>query len=174
VIPVADELEHARNYLLLSRMRYRDCFRFSFEVEEGVERLRTLKILLQPILENAMNHGLNKAAKDGEIRVSCRTEGRDLLFIVHDNGRGMEPASLARVRHCLVRGTTEPEYEGGIGLLNVSQRIRLHYGDGYGLSIDSLPGRGTTVTVRIPSQDVENAPGAMGIRSAGARPEVEP
>lgn len=150
VIPVADELEHARNYLVLSRMRFRDCFRFSFEVEDGVERLRTPKIVLQPLIENAISHGLDKAARDGEVRVRCWTDGGDLLFSVQDNGRGIAPDALAEIRRRLERGEGEPEYEGGIGLLNVSQRIRLHYGDGYGLAIENAPGRGTTVTVRIP------------------------
>ncbi len=153
VIPVADELEHARNYLLLSRMRYRGCFQFSVEADEGVERLRTLKILLQPLLENAMNHGLDKSAKDGEVRVRCRADGSSLCFEVSDNGRGIEPAMLERLRTRLARGSAEPDYEGGIGLLNVSQRIRLHYGNGYGLAVESAPGRGTTVTVRIPREE---------------------
>jgi two-component system sensor histidine kinase YesM len=150
VIPVVDELEHARNYLVLSRMRFRDCFRFGFEVEDGVERLRTPKIVLQPLIENAISHGLDKAARDGEVRVRCWTDDGDLLFSVQDNGRGIAPDALAEIRRRLERGEGEPEYEGGIGLLNVSQRIRLHYGDGYGLAIESAPGRGTTVTVRMP------------------------
>ncbi len=162
VIPVADELEHARNYLVLSRMRFRDCFSFSFEVEDGVEHLRTPKIVLQPLLENAISHGLDKAAHDGEVRVRCRTDGGDLVFSVVDNGRGIAPEALERIRRRLARAEGEPDYEGGIGLLNVSRRIRLHYGDGYGLAIDSAPGRGTTVTVRLPRQDAADGSGGRG------------
>lgn len=153
VISVADELEHARNYLVLSRMRFRDCFTFSFEVEDGVERLRTPKIVLQPLLENAISHGLDKTARDGEVRVRCRTDGDDLVFMVEDNGRGISLEALERIRRRLERAEGEPDYEGGIGLLNVSRRIRLHYGDGYGLALEAAPGRGTVVTVRLPRQD---------------------
>jgi len=155
MITVGDELEHARNYLLLSRMRFGDCFAFAFEVEEGVERLRTPKIVLQPLLENAISHGLDKTSREGELRVRCRTEGGDLVFAVEDNGRGIAPERLELIRRRIERGEDEPEYEGGIGLVNVSRRIRLHYGDGYGLTIESAPGRGTTVTVRIPRRDAD-------------------
>jgi two-component system sensor histidine kinase YesM len=117
---------------------------------------------VQPLLENAISHGLDKAAHDGEVRVRCRTDGSDLVFSVEDNGRGIAPEALERIRRRLERAEGEPDYEGGIGLLNVSRRIRLHFGDGYGLLLESAPGRGTVVTVRLPRQDAADARGARG------------
>jgi two-component system, sensor histidine kinase YesM len=153
-ISVAEELEHARNFLIICQARSRDGFRYAVECEDGVSRCRTLKILLQPVIENALKHGLDGSQPGGLVTVRCRADGDDVLFSVTDNGRGIPEPTLARIRDTLARGLDADASEDGIGLTNLQQRVRLGYGDGYGVAIESVGGGGTTVLIRIPRTNV--------------------
>lgn len=155
MIPIGDELEHARNYLTIQKMRFKNKFTATIDTEPGVEALYTLKLIVQPILENAIYHGMAYADGDGEIAIRAfRGEG-GIIITVADNGPGMPQETVDRL---LDQGYAAPSSKGsGIGLRNVQQRIRLTFGEGYGVSIQSEPDAGTTVRIFIPALDAEAA-----------------
>jgi len=147
---VQDELDHVKAYLSISQMRYPDCFTFEFDVDPEIRRRRTLKIVLQPLVENAIKHGIDKRSTAGLIRITGKAVTGGLEWRVIDNGKGMS----AERRDALVRrlgsGPDDDPALGGFGLVNVHHRIRLNYGAPYGLAVESTPGKGTTVTVFLP------------------------
>lgn len=157
-IKVKDELEHAYNYLLISKMRYKDCFSFVFDVTEEASECRTIKLILQPVLENSIKHGLNKNSTSGKIEVGGRIEGEYVLLTVKDNGRGIKCEKLDELKKMLNENPDLEYSENGIGLLNVNQRIKLNFGFEYGLEIDSDEGYGTRVTIRIPVMRPQQPP----------------
>lgn len=155
VIPLTDELEHARHYMNIQQIRYKNQFTSQITALPGTEGLYTLKLIVQPILENAIYHGMSSLQEDGVISVTARREGDDLLIQIADNGMGMRPevaASLLDEDRPDIRTTGS-----GIGVRNVHQRIRLTFGPQYGLSISSEPDEGTVVTIRVPALDEQAA-----------------
>lgn len=155
IIPLADELEHARHYMNIQQIRYKNKFTTRIEAREGVEGLYTLKLIVQPILENAIYHGMAGAEDDGEISVTAFREGEQLVIDVADNGVGMPPEVAASL---LDENRPEAHTSGsGIGVRNVHQRIRLTFGEQYGLSIHSEPDEGTLVRIRLPALTREEA-----------------
>ena len=163
IIPLSDELEHARHYLSIQEVRYRNRFTFRVSARPGTEGLYTLKLTLQPLLENAIYHGMAGVEDDGEITVEARREGEELVIDVSDNGVGMPPAVLAG----LLEGRRGESASGGsgIGVRNVHQRLRLTFGEPYGLTVFSESDEGTTVRVRLP---------VLGAEEAARREEEEP
>lgn len=163
IIPIADELEHARHYLTIQKMRYKNKFSAVIAAEDGVEGLYTIKLIVQPILENAIYHGMAYADGDGEITVRARRDGEDVVIEVADNGPGMPEETVERLldqSYAAAPGTKG----SGIGLRNVHQRIRLTFGEEYGLAIHSEPDAGTTVCIRLP---VLEGPEAPAVRREG-------
>ena len=163
IIPIADELEHARHYLTIQKMRYKNKFSAVIAAEDGVEGLYTIKLIVQPILENAIYHGMAYADGDGEIAVRARRDGEDVVIEVADNGPGMPEEMVERLldqSYAAAPGTKG----SGIGLRNVHQRIRLTFGEEYGLAIHSEPDAGTTVCIRLP---VLEGPEAAAVRREG-------
>ena len=163
IIPIADELEHARHYLTIQKMRYKNKFSAVIAAEDGVEGLYTIKLIVQPILENAIYHGMAYADGDGEITVRARRDGEDVVIEVADNGPGMPEETVERLldqSYAAAPGTKG----SGIGLRNVHQRIRLTFGEVYGLAIHSEPDAGTTVCIRLP---VLEGPEAAAVRREG-------
>ncbi len=155
VIPLADELEHARHYMTIQEIRYKNKFTTQISVQPSAAGLYTLKLIIQPILENAIYHGMASSQDDGLITVAARREGEDLVIEVRDNGIGMRPevaASLLDDDRPDVRTTGS-----GIGVRNVHRRIQLTFGPCYGLAIDSEPDEGTTVRIRLPALDEAGA-----------------
>ena len=153
IIPVRDELEHVRNYLLIQEMRYKNKFRYEILSEPAVEELSTIKLVVQPIVENAIYHSMDfMDGGDGLIRITARLAEGELQISVEDNGLGMTP----QVVEGLLAGSpaAEPRVPGrgsGIGLKNVQDRIRLYFGAQYGVTIDSEPDAGTLVTLHMPT-----------------------
>ena len=155
IIPLADELEHARHYMNIQQIRFKNKFTTVIEAGPGTEGLYTLKLIIQPLLENAIYHGCASAEDDGRIRVSAYREGDDLLIDVEDNGLGMRPEVAASL---LDEDRPEVGTKGsGIGVRNVHQRVSLTFGEGYGLTIFSEPDEGTLVRIRLPALDREEA-----------------
>ena len=155
VIPLKDELEHALHYMTIQEIRFKKKFSTRITAHPGTEGLYTLKLIVQPILENAIYHGMAGAEDDGLITVDARREGDDLVIDVEDNGMGMRPevaASLLDEKRPEMRTTGS-----GIGVRNVHRRIRLTFGEGYGLTIFSEPDEGTRVRLRLPALDEEQA-----------------
>jgi len=148
-VTLRKEFEHLQMYVRLLNYRYGD--RFTLRLPEGGAdpEMPVMKLLFQPIVENAVYHGLKKNGRM-EIAIDYRRVGRDHQFILRDNGAGMTPEALRRQREKLDRPDGETDGKG-IGLRNVHERLKLRYGAAYGLHIESDPGLGTAVTVRIPA-----------------------
>ena len=155
IIPLADELEHARHYMNIQQIRFKNKFTAEIEARPGTEGLYTLKLIIQPLLENAIYHGCASAEDDGVIRVTAYREGEDLIIDVEDNGLGMRPELAASL---LDEDRPEVRTKGsGIGVRNVHQRVSLTFGEGYGLTIFSEPDEGTLVRIRLPALSREEA-----------------
>lgn len=144
LIPIEKELQHAEAYLQIQKYRYKNQFTYHFTVDEDCVHCLCNKITLQPIIENAIVHGLDLMVDDGHIEITVRPDGDDILLIVSDDGIGMEPEQVAALLQ------NEPSDRTGIGIKNVNDRLRIYFGPGYGLSIESAPYAGTTVTIRTP------------------------
>lgn len=149
---VAKELSHIETYLQIQKLRFGERVNYEIQSEDDINlnKIRILPLLLQPIVENAILHGLEEVESGGRIVVDIHrdTNNPDTLIIaISDNGCGMDADTLNNMRINLEKGNISKRY--GIGLYNINQRIRLCYGTGYGLSIDSEEGSGTTVTARI-------------------------
>ena len=151
IIPIGDELEHARNYLAIQKMRYKNKFFADISVEQGVERLYTVKLIIQPILENAIYHGMEYADGDGEIHIRAFREGENMVIEVEDNGPGMPEQVMEQLLKPGISVSAARPGGTGIGLRNVHQRIQLTFGPAYGLTIRSEPDRGTVVRICLPT-----------------------
>ncbi len=155
MIPLADELEHARHYMTIQQIRYKNRFETKITAQPCTEGLYTLKLIVQPILENAIYHGMASAEDDGLISVTAYRQGDDLIIDVSDNGLGMRPEVAASL---LDENRPDVRTSGsGIGVRNVHQRIRLTFGPQYGLTILSEPDEGTLVRIRIPALNQDEA-----------------
>lgn len=155
MIPLADELEHARHYMTIQQIRYKNRFETKITAQPCTEGLYTLKLIVQPILENAIYHGMASAEDDGLISVTAYRQGDDLIIDVADNGLGMRPEVAASL---LDENRPDVRTSGsGIGVRNVHQRIRLTFGPQYGLTILSEPDEGTLVRIRIPALNQDEA-----------------
>lgn len=149
IITVKDELEHVRNYLMIQHMRFKNRFSYTIEAKDEVLELASLKLMLQPLVENAIYHGMEFMDGDGEIFISAWKEGEDLYLKVSDNGLGMTEEQVARLFSDMPH--TGSSRGSGIGVKNVNERIRLYFGSEYGLSIESEPDEGTVVTIHLPA-----------------------
>ncbi|MFC5701619.1 sensor histidine kinase [Cohnella faecalis] len=144
-VRLSKEIAVLHSYVTIQKVRYQH-FQFTADIPDELENARVPKFLLQPLMENALIHGLAQADRPGEITVRARTEGAALLLTVEDNGIGIEPQRLAEIVGNFGQA------DNHFGLHSVHERIQLHYGRSYGLSITSIPGKGTEVTVTLPLQ----------------------
>ncbi len=149
LVPIRNEVEHISNYLTIQKMRYRDKLDFYIDVDDAIKGNLTLKVLLQPLVENAIYHGIKNKYGTGTIRITGEREGETIVLRVNDNGVGMDEET----RKSLLSPATDAKQGKGVGLMNVHERIRLYFGKIYGLTIDSEPDEGTTVTVKFPVLD---------------------
>lgn len=147
-ISLERELEHVKNYLIIQSMRYADKFTYEISAEPGVERCRTIKLILQPIVENCIYHGIKKKRGTGKITIRAYRREQNLIIEVSDDGCGM-PEEICRK---ILSDEIESENisGSGIGVKNVNERIQLRFGKKYGLSYSSEEGVGTTVTYVLP------------------------
>lgn len=148
IISVKDELQHAQSYMNIQRVRYKDAFSVTFDVELELEKYCAVKLTLQPILENAINYGVDPMDDCGEIRVCVRKEGELLVLSVEDNGIGM---SEEEVELLLTDNNRVPKHGSGVGLINIHNRLQILFGKEYGLVIESEPDEGTKVSIQIPA-----------------------
>lgn len=147
---IAKEMSHIETYLQIQRFRFGDRVNYVINNDESIllDRAQILPLLLQPIVENAILHGLEEVEVGGLITVDIvRAGDTDITITITDNGCGMDERTLSEMRDNLEKGTINDRY--GIGLYNINQRIRLCYGEEYGLTIDSKLGEGTSVVTRI-------------------------
>jgi len=156
-ITIGEEVERIRSYLTIQKMRYRDILDFKISVDEDVSENTILKLILQPLVENALYHGIKNKRQGGTIIVRARRKGDDEVQLeVEDDGIGFTPEKLAQLRAELEDDSGDIKLESGFGIGNVNKRIRLYYGKQYGLSIQSEYATGTLVTLVIPAK-MENA-----------------
>ena len=149
IIPVKDELEHVRSYLMIQQMRFKNKFTYDIQAEQEVLSLASLKLMLQPLVENAIYHGMEFMDGDGEILIKVFIQEERLRFIIEDNGLGM---TKEQVQGLLTEKKHSSSRRGsGIGVKNVNERIRLYFGEEYGLFIRSEPDEGTAVEICLPA-----------------------
>ena len=149
VITVKDELEHAKNYLTIQSIRYKNKFSYSIEANEDTLNLTSIKLIIQPLIENAIYHGMEYMSGEGDILIKSYIKDKDLYIDIIDNGLGM-PQEVAD--KLLIEKVNNVQKKGsGIGLKNVHERIKLYFGNEYGLEIYSEPDEGTTIRIHMPS-----------------------
>lgn len=151
IVTVKDEIDHVKNYLMIQHMRFKNKFDYEFDIAEDVLELPSLKLMLQPLVENAIYHGMEFMDGDGLITVKAWRKEDELYLSVADNGLGM---TEDKVEMILTGKSTSGNGRGsGIGVKNVNERIKLYFGEAYGLTIDSEPDEGTTVIIHLPAKD---------------------
>ena len=150
IISIKDELQHSRSYMNIQLARYKERFKTEFRIEKEIENYCIVKLVIQPILENAIYYGVGNMDEDedGRIIVSGEKKEEDILITIEDNGMGMPEEVLEKI---LTDNSKVPKHGSGVGVINVHSRIRLMFGEKYGLSIESEPDEGTRVTIRIPA-----------------------
>lgn len=149
IISLRAELSQAKSYLEIQQIRYSDILTYEISVPEEIQDCPVPKLILQPLIENALYHGIKNRRGRGAIRITGEEKDGQLVLRVQDNGAGMAPEQLA-----LLNSGAYEEHHSGLGLKNVHQRIRLYCGEPYGLSFESEPGKGTAVTVLLPREGV--------------------
>ena len=149
IISLADEVEHIQSYLLILKMRYSDTFDYEININKELFKFKVLKLTLQPLIENAIYHGIKQKRGQGLLVVNGWRNGSKLILEICDSGAGMSEAQLERVQQSLI----DPEGGRGYGLKNVHRRLQLHYGPEYGLEIESELGKGTRIRVILPVEE---------------------
>ena len=144
LITIEKEIQHAQSYLRIETFRYKNQFTYTFDVDENCLGYLCNKITLQPIIENAIYHGLNRMVDEGEITIRIREDGDDIILSVEDNGIGMTEEQCQEILR------KEPGDRTGIGIKNVNDRIKIYFGEEYGLTITSELDEGTCVDIRMP------------------------
>lgn len=149
LVPIRVEVEHITNYLLIQKMRYDEQLEYEIDISPDIMHYKTLKILLQPFVENAIYHGVRNKPEPGKITVRGREQDEVIVFEVEDDGMGMTPEQLESI--WTIHGKQEKKKTtSGIGIGNVNERVKLFFGSTYGIQIRSEPEEGTTVTITIP------------------------
>jgi two-component system sensor histidine kinase YesM len=149
---VSEELDYIRNYIKIMNYRYIGKFQYRIEVPQEYMQYRIIRFMLQPIVENSLTHGLINRPK-GTVTLTAWSEGEDCFMQVEDDGQGMSPVVLTDL--CALMESASllegPNHQGqGIGLANVNRRIRLQFGDAYGVSVESIEDQGTKVRLKVP------------------------
>ncbi|MCH4193328.1 MAG: sensor histidine kinase [Butyrivibrio sp.] len=148
IISIEDELRHAENYMNIQKIRYKNAFSVNFDIEPQIRTYCTVKLIVQPILENAIYYGVKDMDEDGEIFVHGFLKDGDIYISVKDNGFGMPQEEV----NLLLKDNQRAHKHGsGVGLINVHNRIQLRFGVEYGLSIQSEPDEGTQVIIHLPA-----------------------
>lgn len=151
LVSIATEIEYARSYLTIQKMRYKDKMEFQIQVDPSLNHVKIIKLVLQPIIENAIYHGLKYKETKGLLVVRGYRQGGNAVLEISDDGTGMDEHTLAHIfeRHKV------NYHSNGVGVYNVQKRLQLYYGADYGISYRSEPGKGTTATITIPAEQEE-------------------
>ena len=149
-VSIKDELESIQNYVAINQIRFKKSIILSVDCPDALLSHQTLKLLLQPVVENSIKYGF-RADRPLEIKVSVKNSRRENSFIIADNGNGIEEGRLKYIQGCL-EAEGAVGFSHNLGLINVNSRIKMQYGRAYGLSIDSKAEEGTVITIRIPDE----------------------
>jgi len=154
-VMVGQELHHVKNYVYIQKVRYRDKFKVFYYVEPEVERCRIARFILQPIVENAILHGIAPMEGNGTLEIAVERNGDTLCVRVEDDGIGMDGAHREELEAYIDSSQKDSRGRNSIGIRNVHQRIRLTYGEPYGVKIESSPGGGSRFLITFPLQLME-------------------
>ena len=152
IITVKDELEHARNYLTIQSIRYKNKFIYSIEADEDTLNLTSIKLIIQPLIENAIYHGIKSKNEYGKLTIRGYKDKNMLIFVIKDTGKGMDEDTLTKLYQRINEKKRDEKENRGYGIWNVNQRIKLYYGEQYGLQIDSIVDKGTSIYIKIPAE----------------------
>lgn len=147
IITLREEVAHVENYLKIQKVRYDDILDFEVDIQEEIKGLYVHKLILQPIVENALYHGIKTTKRKGKILITAREEGENIIITIMDNGVGMNEEQVEKINDLFKKGKSQGS---GYGMFNVDQRIKLSYGSEYGLNVKSKIGYGTVVTIINP------------------------
>lgn len=150
IITISDELKHVSSYLLIEKMVYSKKFEYSVECNPDLYPYQTLKLIIQPLVENAISHAQPKTRGKIFINVRIFEENDDIIISVSDSSMGIPPEKLEQIRHAITYSDKLASIQKGYGLYNVNQRIHFFCGENYGITIKSVYGEGTEVYIRIP------------------------
>ncbi|WP_462413033.1 sensor histidine kinase [Neobacillus sp. Marseille-QA0830] len=156
IISIREEVEHIQHYLYIQEMRYGDDFAYHIDVDEEILSYNIIKLSLQPLIENAIYHGVKQKRGKGNITIKGYQSGTDIILDVADDGNGIEKEKLNEITREVESSYRDEKTFIGIGLKSVNERIKIHFGKEYGLTILSEPGLGTTVRVHIPKTKGES------------------
>ncbi|MFI3166635.1 MAG: sensor histidine kinase [Bacillota bacterium] len=148
IITIEDEMKHVESYLVIQNIRYKNQFKYRFDVDKELLKYKCLKITLQPFVENAIYHGIDRMVDEGEIVISGKKEGDKIVLSVSDNGLGMTEEQVEAL-------FIENSDKVGVGVQNVHNRIKIFFGDEYGISVQSELDEGTTIRVEFPISEVD-------------------
>ncbi len=148
IISIEDELTHASNYMNIQKIRYKNSFELEYDIDPEIKKYCTVKLVLQPILENALYYGVESMDGEGEISIRGWIEQDDIYLEISDNGLGMPEDEAEKL---LIEGERKRKHGSGVGLVNVNSRLKLRFGAEYGLVIESAPDEGMTVRIHIPA-----------------------
>ena len=148
IIPIEQEIDNSKNYLDILELRFGNIFKVSWEIDEAIKQYSIIKICLQPIIENAVYHGLKPKGSNGELKIIGKLYHNDaIVFTICDNGVGMDHMQLDEMNQKL--SDSENQMKDHIGIYNVNQRIKIVFGKDYGVSIESIENLGTTVKIKF-------------------------
>jgi len=153
-VTVREEEKHIRSYLEIQQVRYKDILDYTIDISPEISNCRMLKMTLQPLVENALYHGIKYKRAKGTIAITGRKEENSILLCVADDGIGMEKEELERLRGEIIKPCKETEK--GFGMANVNERIRMNFGEEYGMAIYSEKGEGCRVEIRLPVLEMGN------------------
>ncbi len=154
-IPLKEELSHIEAYLQIQQFRYRDILSYEIKIPDQYYSCSIIKMTLQPIVENALYHGIKNKRGMGMIRITAEERGDRLVIVVADDGIGMKEEELVELLR-IIDGRQKPSPDNtGFGMSNVAERLRLNYGEGFGLTVESVYGSGTKVEIFIPKKNME-------------------
>jgi two-component system sensor histidine kinase YesM len=150
LITVKEEVRHVTYYLKIQEIRFAGQLFWDVDMDDQLAEVKMIKFILQPLVENSINHGIRRRETPGHIHIRASKDEECFLLEVEDDGIGMSPEQLDRIRQSLEEDNSNEEQDHGFGLRNVHQRLQLHYGLPYGLQFKSVEGKGTTVSVKLP------------------------
>jgi len=150
ILTVREEIEHTKNYLYIQKVRFKDKLTIEYDIEEALYDYKIIKLILQPLIENAIKHGIEKKKDGGKILIRGYISGENIFFIVKDNGCGILEERLIEINSAL----NEENNGTNIGLSNVNKRIKLYYGEKYGLQIYGEKGVGAVSKIILPNHDI--------------------
>ena len=154
-VPLSQEIEHVTQYLNIQKLRYSTKFTYQIEMESGTENLMVPKLILQPLVENAIYHGIKPARKTCALLVKAIRDGNELTLFVGDNGVGMKDEKAISI---LRDNVTSEKHMGGIGVKNINERIALHYGEEFGISYHCMEQIGTLAIITLPANPAATQP----------------